>query len=109
MGDFPAVRQLVAQAVSPVLAGAPSPAPAPPLYPLPLDAARIAATTAAAGPRRSSSAAIASDFLKNTLKVLHGLKITLAEKQTCDPSNTLDPENRTNRPETERVLPVLPY
>jgi len=48
MGDFPAVRQLVAQAVSPVLAGAPSPAPAPPLYPLPLDAARIAATTAAA-------------------------------------------------------------
>jgi len=48
MGDFPAVRQLVAQAVSPVLAGAPSPAPAPPLYPLPLDAARLAATTAAA-------------------------------------------------------------
>ena len=48
MGDFPAVRQLVAQAVSPVLAGAPSPAPAPPLYPLPLDAARIAATAAAA-------------------------------------------------------------
>ena len=48
MGDFPAVRQLVAQAVSPVLAGAPSPAPAPPLYPLPLDAARIAATTTAA-------------------------------------------------------------
>ena len=47
------------------------------------------------------------DFLKNTLKVLHGLKITLAEKHTCDPSNTLDPENRTNRPETERVLPVL--
>jgi len=41
MGDFPAVRQLVAQAVSPVLAGAPSPAPAPPLCPLPCEAARI--------------------------------------------------------------------
>ena len=56
MGDFPAVRQLVAEAVSPVLrlrgggveAEAPSPAPAPPLYPLPLDAARLAATAAAA-------------------------------------------------------------
>ena len=55
-GDFPAVRQLVAEAVSPVLrlrgggveAEAPSPAPAPPLYPLPLDAARRAATAAAA-------------------------------------------------------------
>ena len=45
MGDFPAVRQLVAEAVSPVLrlrgggveAEAPSPTPTPPLYPLPLD------------------------------------------------------------------------
>ena len=49
MGDFPAVRQLVAEAVSPVLrlrgggveAEAPSPAPAPPLYPLPLKAQGI--------------------------------------------------------------------
>ena len=48
--DFPAVRQLVAEAVSPVLrlrgggveAEAASPAPAPPLYPLPPDTARIA-------------------------------------------------------------------
>lgn len=52
MGDFPTIRQLV----EPVLrlrgggaeVEAASPAPAPPLYPLPPDAARIAATTAVA-------------------------------------------------------------
>ena len=65
MGDFPAVRQLVAEAVSPVLrlrgggveAEAASPAPAPPLYPLPPDAARIAAATAAADAMDGSAAA----------------------------------------------------
>ena len=39
---------------------------------------------------------VGADFLKITLKVLHGLEITLAAKHSCDPSSSPDPENRTN-------------